>query len=285
MISAWGSAEAFRRSLPFWQAGHGSVLDRRALNDWLLAAAVAAGVQVIAGGRILSGRPSSARWRVVVSSRGHEQTLEVGFIVEATGRASRSVIQPDAKRVFVDNLVCVSGFVPGRPAVGSEAAVESCRAGWWFTAHPPGPSRAVSLFTDADLVPPEDDRRDWFCSLLEDTVHLRELAGPVQKCARLSVHDARTSARCILWRGAWMPVGDAAACFDPLSGSGIRHAVADGVAAARAIADELTGAGPERLRSHALARVESFQAHLAAQQEYYRSERRYEGSPFWQRRH
>jgi flavin-dependent dehydrogenase len=285
MVAAWGAGEAFQRSLPFWQAGHGFALDRKALNQWLLDSAAAAGVRVICGCRILSCRPNGSRWGLVVSVGGREQRLEVGFIVEATGRASRSVIQPDARRLFVDNLVCLSVEVPGLPSVDSEASVEPCRVGWWFTTHPPGPSRVVSLFTDADLVPPEEGRLDWLCSLLEDTAHTRQLAGSVPERARMYARDARTSARGVLWRGTWMPVGDAATCFDPLSGSGIRQAVADGVGAARAISDALTTRDPERLRSHALARVESFRAHLSAQHEYYRSERRWEGSSFWQRRH
>ena len=82
----------------------------------------------------------------------------------------------------------------------------------------------------------------------------------------------------------WLAVGDAASCFDPLSAQGIYKALADGIAAAHAIAAALaTGSDLDASYQHAVQ--SRFTEYLANRNYFYGLERRWPDSPFWQRRH
>jgi flavin-dependent dehydrogenase len=81
-----------------------------------------------------------------------------------------------------------------------------------------------------------------------------------------------------------MAIGDAAWSLDPLSGTGVKRAVADGAAAAVAVSAALKDKDSELLRAHAHARAAAFGDGLAVQGRYYAMERRWRDQPFWSRR-
>jgi flavin-dependent dehydrogenase len=283
-FSAWGSEELDGRSLAFWQTGSGLVLDRTIFDEWLLGSAEAAGVTVLRGCRITSGRWHEKGWILGGLMDGSEQALAASFIAEATGRTARSVVQPDVRRLFTDALVCVSVELPEQSSDPPSALVESCLMGWWYAARLPNGRQIIALFTDADLIEPAATRVSWLNAVLKTTSHVRRLADRLPEDARIHVCDARTSVRNVLWRDSWISIGDAAWCLDPLSGVGIERAVNDGIEAAAAIARAMTNEDPEQLRSHALSRAHSFRRSLAVQRRYYGIETRWRNAVFWRRR-
>jgi flavin-dependent dehydrogenase len=283
-FSAWGSEELDGRSIAFWQAGSGLALDRTTFDEWLLGSAEAAGVTVLRGCRITSGRWHEDGWILTGLMDGSEQALAASFIVEATGRMARSVVQPDVRRLFMDALVCLSVELPEQSSDPPIAMVESCTAGWWYAARLPRGRQIIALFTDADLVEPAATRVRWLNAVLKTTSHIQRLADRFPKDVRIHVCDARTSVRNVLWRDTWISIGDAAWCLDPLSGVGIERAVNDGIEAAAAISRAMTDEGPEQLRSHAVARAHSFRQSLAVQRRYYGIETRWRDTVFWRRR-
>jgi flavin-dependent dehydrogenase len=283
-FSAWGSEELDGRSLAFWQAGSGLVLDRTTFDEWLLGSAEAAGVTVLRGCRITSARWREKEWRLGGLMDGSEQALAASFIAEATGRVAGSVVQPDARRFFMDALICLSVELPERASDPPMAMVESCTVGWWYTVRLPNGRQIVALFTDADLVEPAETRLTWLDAVLKTTSHVRRLADRFPKVARIHVCDARTAVRNVLWRDSWISVGDAAWCLDPLSGAGIERAINDGIEAAAAISRAMTDGDPEHLRSHAVSRAHAFRQSLAVQRRYYGVETRWRDSVFWRRR-
>jgi flavin-dependent dehydrogenase len=80
-------------------------------------------------------------------------------------------------------------------------------------------------------------------------------------------------------------VGDAASCFDPVSGQGIIKALRSGIFASYAAADYLRR-GDERgiMRYRALVERE-FSAYRRTLRDYYALEQRWPDRPFWRRRH
>ncbi|MGH8908370.1 MAG: NAD(P)/FAD-dependent oxidoreductase [Egibacteraceae bacterium] len=282
--SAWGSEEVDGRRFAFWQAENGLVLDRMTFDDWLLGSAEAAGVTVLRGCHVVSGRRSDKEWILSGVIDGREQTLAASFVVEATGRRTRSVVQPDAKRFFTDALVCLSVELTEQLSDDPIALVESCRTGWWYTVQVPNGKQIVALFTDADLVEPGGNRLNWLNAVLSATSHVRRLTHPLPKDARVHVCDARTSVRNVLWRNTWISIGDAAWSLDPLSGAGIERAVKDGIDAAPSISRAVISGDVEQLRVHALSRAHSFRHSLAVQRQYYGIETRWKDSIFWRRR-
>jgi 2-polyprenyl-6-methoxyphenol hydroxylase-like FAD-dependent oxidoreductase len=215
---------------------------------------------------------------------GSERALAASFIVEATGRMARAVVQPDVRRLFMDALVCLSVELPDQSSDPPLAMVESCTVGWWYAARLANGRQIIALFTDADLVEPAVTRVRWLNAVLKTTSHTQRLADRFPNDARIHVRDARTSVRNVLWRDAWISIGDAAWCLDPLSGVGIERAVSDGIEAAAAISRAMTREDPEQLRSHAVSRAHSFRQSLAVQRRYYGIETRWRDSVFWRRR-
>jgi flavin-dependent dehydrogenase len=282
--SAWGRAEVERRSVPFWRAQSGLVLDRTALDRWLLDAAGAAGATVVRGCRITAGaRDDRGTWQLTALVDDRPHALGAGFVVEATGRAARSVTQPDMRRWSTDLLICLSAQLPDRSG-DDDALVEACRVGWWYTVRTATGDRVVALFTDADLVAPAPARAVWFTALLRRTRHVQHTVGLPRRDLRLRGCSARTSIRRLLWRDSYLAIGDAACFIDPLSGTGIERAIEDGISAADALSTALTGSGPEQLRAHALGRARAFQDGLDLQQRYYGAVGRWADEPFWSRR-
>lgn len=283
-FSAWGAAELDNRSFSFWHAGNGMVLDRRAFDEWLLGEAAAAGVTVLRGCTVTSARRDENGWLLSGVTGADPVLIPAGFIVEATGRMVRSVIQPDIMRFFTDDLVCISVEVPGPASDDPVAAVESCAAGWWYTARLPNNRQVIALFTDADLVAPAGTRLEWLVYLFKTTVHMCRMAPGIPNGARVRVWNARTSVRNVLWRGCWISIGDAAWCLDPLSGTGIERAVKAGVGGAAAISQAMNGGDIEPLRSFTISEAQAFQHSLTVQHRYYESELRWKKEVFWQRR-
>ena len=283
--SAWGSNQIDGRRFALWHADDGFVLDRPVFDEWLLRSAEAAGVTILRGCRVINGRRHGAGWLVETQADGCDRTLHAGFIVEATGRGARSVVLPDVRTFATDALACVSVELNEQLCDSGAALVESCGAGWWYSVTLPNDRHMLALFTDADLIPPARGRRDWLNAVVDTTTHIRKLSPLLREDVPIKVCGARTSVRSILWRDTWTSIGDAAWSLDPLSGAGIERAVADGIQTAAAISRALSDGDTEPLKALALARANAFQKSLVVQRRYYRAEKRWRNSAFWQRRH
>ncbi len=82
----------------------------------------------------------------------------------------------------------------------------------------------------------------------------------------------------------WVAVGDAAWSCDPLTAQGITKALADGIAAAEALADRWRGAGCEALASYQTASFARFTANLRLRAALYDAEARWPDALFWRKR-
>jgi flavin-dependent dehydrogenase len=279
--SAWGSGELDGRSFAFWHAAEGLVLNRGAFDEWLRKSAQEAGVTVLGGFSVEYARRGAAGWVLgCVSGR----TVTAGFIVEASGRAGKSVVHADADRFFTDKLVCLSVELIGEGANDSAALIESCPEGWWYWVCLPDCKQLLALFTDADLIKPQKARAQILISLLSATRHVKRFSGPIPQDSRVRVSDARTSARKVLWRDSWLPIGDSAWSLDPLSGNGIERAVRSGFEAASAVSEMIDSKREAGLRSFALSTAKDFNESLANQSRYYASEPQWRDETFWRRR-
>jgi flavin-dependent dehydrogenase len=215
---------------------------------------------------------------------GTAQRLGADFIVDASGRARQIVRTLGVQRRVYDRLVGAIGVLASGAGATFEESwteIEACSDGWWYSSPLPDGCLIAGYMTDAD----SDTARAAHAAagwelLLGRTTHLRKrvpargyrLQGPIQRLAADSSRLEQVAG------DGWYAVGDAAAAHDPLSSQGIASALAAGMAAASAIA---TGC---------LAEYEDWAHHeyayyLAEWLGYYALERRWAGSPFWQRRH
>ena len=282
-FSAWGSEELEGRSLAFWQTGNGRVLDRAALDRWLLNEATAAGAEVITACRVVHAKRDGGRWLIQSRVRGKDHSISAQFVIEATGRAARSVFQPDATRLYADHLVCLSVEV-SLPSAEEGAIVESTKDGWWYAVPSAGNRSFVAHFTDADRIPPMTNRRSWLAKSLRETRHVRRWIQSIPHDAHVRTGVGRTSIRSVLWRDNWLTVGDSSWTLDPLSGSGVERAIKSGVLGGQALSESILTQSAEPLSTCAIAQVNSFETAMRERRTIYQSEPRFLRSPFWKRR-
>ena len=163
--------------------------------------------------------------------------------------------------------------------------MEAVELGWWYTAPVPGRRRLLAYFTDADLlrhspVPTNE-------SLFE------ALRGTSRLCRDFDWSDNRAPLRRFAANSAtqgafagdrWLAVGDATLAFDPLSSQGLFHALYTGLPGGEAVL--AADAGDSSATSSYECRLRTIElVYRRNMLYYYRLERRWSDTPFWQRRH
>jgi flavin-dependent dehydrogenase len=280
MVSAWGGPELASNEFLFQTQQVGWRLDR-ARFDTMMQTAAAARATLIAAKVDAVVREGSS-WGVRLSD-GTRHTAR--FLVDATGRGS---VVARAQGVRLDTSDRLAGSVmlfDNAPEDGTGLLIETFAGGWWYTAALPNDRRIVACMCDADLMRPLGvGKFEGWIKALRQTRHIhaavgaaRPVGSPVLRAAgsRATTRDTTLPLLC---------VGDAASCFDPVSGQGIFKALRGGIFASYAIADALRGGeqGPVvRFRSFV---ADEFATYREKLNHYYGLEQRWPDHPFWRRR-
>jgi flavin-dependent dehydrogenase len=285
ILSAWGHEEPVSQDFIWSPYGDGWHVDRRRFDEMLVRAAEEAGATVYRAARAKGGLLRGRGWQVDAVTDGPIVRLDAEFLVEAAGRASSLSRLPAARKTIYDRLVGVVATVEpscGEVWVDHRMLLEAAEDGWWYSAPIPGPRLVVAWMTDPDLRNKTAGRlRDLWHHELDRVPHTRARVPP-RAVARVGVIAANSYCRRAA-HGRWLAVGDAAAAYDPLSGQGIVQALKMGQEAAAAVVAAQTGA-TRALDDYADAVAEGFHQYLRLRREYYRAERRWPNSPFWNRR-
>jgi 2-polyprenyl-6-methoxyphenol hydroxylase-like FAD-dependent oxidoreductase len=279
-VSAWGGPEVVSNEFLFQTRQVGWRLDR-ARFDAMMRTAAASRATCIAA-RIDAVVLEGSTWRVRLSDGARHSAR---FVVDATGRGSVVARTQGTRLDTHDRLSASAMLFDDAPEDGMGLLIETFGGGWWYTAALPENRRIVACMSDADLVRALGVAtiQGWMRALGE-TRHLsqalgaaRPIGSPALRAAgsRHIAHDTTLPLLC---------VGDAASCFDPVSGQGIFKALRGGIFASYAIADSLRreDQGPiVRFRGFVKREFESYRQTLS---HYYALERRWPDCPFWQRR-
>jgi flavin-dependent dehydrogenase len=281
--SAWGSDDLELSSSHFRRLTDSIALNRYELDQWYVDQALKVGVIVHLDSCAFQVRRIENDWCVKIQNCGSRENIQGRFIVEATGRFARSLCQPTVRRLYTDQLVCVSTTVLSSVSGELEAFVEAGEIGWWYVLKDEE-RLFLAFFTDSDQIPARAYRRAWFEKEFSRTRHVRQLVTTIASCNELCVRDARTSIRSTLWRENWLAVGDASWTLDPLSGTGYERAVQSGLAAGLAISESFHTRSDTPLRDFAIQQVNGFRSSIEMQRRVYFNENRFD-SHFWKRRH
>jgi flavin-dependent dehydrogenase len=273
--SVWGSAELVETDFLLNPLGGGWLLDRARFDNDAKRAAAAAGVAILEVRRLRSLMREASVWHVDV---GDGAFLSAGFVVDATGRSAALLRKLGVGRIVADRQIAILATSADDGDDYSGTTVEAVRDGWWYTTPLPGARRVLAYLTDADLW--RGGPRDR-CALLDETHHIRRIAGPGAMTARTRVCPAGTAWAARISGEGWLAVGDAAASFDPLSSQGLATAVLMGSRAGDAIARS----DPERA-IEAWVEVDAMLVaeHADLRTHYARQETRWPESSFWRRR-
>jgi 2-polyprenyl-6-methoxyphenol hydroxylase-like FAD-dependent oxidoreductase len=280
-LSAWGSAALGSNEFILHPSQVGWRLDRVRFNDMMRHAALAR-VAAYVPAPITAVRADAERWHVACGTSGSHCAR---LLVDATGRPAVLARLTGQRPVSEDRLVgCFVHFAAngGGP---EEVLLEAFADGWWYTAAIPEDRRVVACMSDADLVGRLGlaELDDWMDAL----AGTRHLAPLVRHARPLGPPRLRAAASQIMptpATGSFIAVGDAASCFDPISGQGILKALRSGIFASYAIADSLCRDDPTGMRRYCRFVQDEFAGYRATLRAYYALERRWSDHPFWRRR-
>jgi flavin-dependent dehydrogenase len=287
--SSWGSATVgYHDTLmsPWGPAWH---LDRARFDASLCAQAAARGGTVrtattLAGYEAL-GR-EGYRLHLTHPVEGLS-TLRARFVVDATGWKAVFATAQGARRRIVDRCFALYGDFRLRAGASfsTQALVEACPEGWWYSALLPGGRVVAALMGDWESLRGVRPRApEAWLSLLARTSATRER---LDACDFTGEPPRAVPAPVGLldrpYGEHWMAVGDAACTYDPLSSQGISKALGSSLLAAKALEQHLRGT-PGVLGAYATQVRQGFVEHLGTRAHYYRQERRWPDAPFWRNR-
>jgi flavin-dependent dehydrogenase len=288
--AAWGSDTLHQNEFFFQPAQRGWHLDRRRFDAMLAREAANRGVALYRDSKFLNSQPGGSKtFRLAIDCQGEDEKLiETAFVVDATGRQAVFASQKGVQKNFEDRLLAVFVFFqfdPASPFTETYTLVEACEDGWWYSSLLPEGMLAVAFMSDSDVI---KSRRliafqEWF-DLLETTKHTKERVEKTQPAGAPLMYPASSHRLAQVTGNGWLAVGDAATTFDPLSSVGIMKGLRSGVLASYAIGDFFRGNTSGLEKYEALLKRE-FENYLATRAEYYRREKRWANSLFWQRRH
>ncbi|MDH6130698.1 flavin-dependent dehydrogenase [Kitasatospora sp. MAA4] len=267
--SSWAGPEVDHRSSLLSPYGPPWAVDRAALDELLRGAAQDAGARLVRARVGAAARPDG-RWDVV-GADGVDRPVPV--VVDATG-AARAVSRGRLRWHAADRLRCtVWQARPADPGPQPWSLVEAAPDGWWYTA----PSAAGERLTVLQV----QDTADRAVSVPPPRTTARLAADPLPR--PVARRAAMVGCAGPPWRSGLVAVGDAALCVDPLSSSGIRHALdlaAPAAAAAQGLLDgDREPAGVYERLVHA-----AFGRHLSDRQQFHAAATRYREAAFWSRR-
>jgi flavin-dependent dehydrogenase len=280
-LSAWGAPQLVSNEFLFQTQQIGWRLDRARFDATMLRTAKARAAHV--AGKVTRLSFADGAWRVRL---GDGATHAARFVVDATGRAAALARLRGLRPTRLDRLVgCFMDF--DDPAAGDrELIIEASRDGWWYMAALPAGRRVVAFMTDADLARGlEIGQREPWLRKLGETDHIAASTARARPLGPLRLHGAGSQLLTDDTAQPMLGIGDAASCFDPISGQGIVKALRSAIFASYAIGDWLErndSGGLQRYRAFIKA---EFAAYRRTLHEYYASERRWPASAFWQRRH
>jgi flavin-dependent dehydrogenase len=278
-VSAWGGAELASNEFLFHAHQVGWRLDRARFDAMLRTAAAARATRIAA--RVDAVAREGAEWRLHLSD-GTRHTAR--FVVDASGRGGSIARTQGVRADTRDRLVGSVMLFADAPDDGMGLLIETFAGGWWYTAALPDHRRIVACMSDADLVRPIGiGALPGWIERLNETRHIRYALGAARP---LGTPQLRAAGSRHIVRDTALPllcVGDAASCFDPVSGQGIFKALRGGVFASYAIADSLRGNQKAAARFRRFVNGE-FAAYVETLGHYYALEQRWPDRPFWQRR-
>ena len=279
-VSAWGGPELASNEFLFQAHQTGWRLDRARFDAMLLAKAAERSVHIV--GKVAGAAHTEAGWRVRLDNG---VTCAARFLVDATGRGANLARQNGVRFENSDRLIGVVAVFEGAADDGVGLLLETFADGWWYTAALPGARRIVACMSDADLVRRLGlNRSDGFMQALDAAQHVRHAVGNARPAGSPALRPA--GSRCIA-RDTALPLlcaGDAASCFDPVSGQGIFKALRSGIFASYAIGDYLLRADDAGLRRYRRLVTDEFAAYRKTLREFYAMEPRWADRPFWRRR-
>jgi len=278
--SIWSTDEAVDRDSLRDRYGPAYHIDRERFDRCLLEAAIEAGCSVRHGTRVVA-LDREPYFRVQLAQRGNRSELVARYLVDATGRSASVSRKLGAMRREIDDLVGIARWYRKREPF-TATLVEAVPEGWWYSAPVPGEGLVACLMTDACTPAAHaSDAEVWARCLQSGNATAARIRGAI---AHGPARVSRAFPAVTDWdpQQGFVPVGDAAAAFDPLSGDGLCFALQSAKAGALALRETKAG-NAVAIAEYRQVVQRIFREHLARRAEHYAAVKRFGGAPFWTR--
>lgn len=282
----WGNEELSVTDYLFTTYGSGWHLNRVAFDRMLTNKFMEQGGSLMTNTKFLKAEKHGDGWKVYIRSGNKEEILFTSYIVDGSGRKGSFVKNQKTIRVFDDRLIGVGCFGDTRPGAQLEQSIliEAVEYGWWYSAPTPNNKVSIILMTDLDIV---SDLKAVSCNnwmrLLRSTKETSKQLKYVESSLKPKSFLAHSSKLTTAGNKNWLAVGDAFSSHDPLSSSGIPHALGSGAFAGRVVVGSLMG-NHTLLQDYTNEISNQYLSYLKTKGEYYAHEQRWSESKFWKRR-
>ena len=225
--------------------------------------------------------------RLVHREKGHFDVV-CRYLVDASGRNSSIARQLGASITQHDRLTGVGAFFKSSSASLEQLQIiESDSCGWWYSASLSKHLLVVSFFSDFELISNMKlNRTTVWHNYLNKTHHMAnriEGLEPIEN--NLWIRPAGTHFNHFSRISNYLPVGDAACSFDPISSMGLGFAMASGCQAAAIIGNSKTpNMFIKSAHQYQNDLKNQFQHYLTLKEQFYNKEQRWQDASFWQKR-
>lgn len=285
--SWWGSDKRGYNDALMHPLGHGWHLERARFNRFLARQARLRGTEVLERASLAASAPAQGggfalELRLGDPAHPHPARIHADLVVDASGTRAVFARQRGSRKVETLPLVCLAmRFAAPDGTRSGLTHLEAVEHGWWYGAHLPDATLLLAFYSDAATVKARRlQQSEHWLAWLAATPNTAALARSAVPLAG-GVQSFPAPSYCLdhLHGDGWLAIGDAASAFDPVTSQGIVKALANGMAAAGAIAGHATLGAV----AHTVALRHA--QYLAQRQQYYGWEQRWPAAPFWRRLH
>lgn len=284
--SAWGQDEIAITDYLFTIHGSGWHLNRVAFDKMLADKFSSLGGELFLNTKYIQAEEVNNFWHVKVKKGDSTQTIKAKYIVDASGRKGLFAQQKNVTRVKDDQLVGIGCFgqVELDSKVEQSIFIEACEYGWWYSAPTPNNQMSIILMTDIDIIIEMGlAKQSAWKQFLNQTKHTSKRIQNVSIESNPRSFLAYSSKLTQAGGKNWLAVGDAFSSHDPLSSSGIPHALGSGSYAGRVVVTSLQG-NYSVLEDYNTEITNQYHGYLDTKRKYYQFEQRWPNSKFWKRR-
>ena len=186
------------------------------------------------------------------------QVRQARFVIDASG-LSKPLDGAPKERLYLDRAVGICFHLGGMTLPEDFLHLTTLPSGWMYLL--PGPAKMTTAVYITDKHWVRQNRADLEGALrrnLESILACRSMFAGLSSIVCFGFRDARTSCRRCLWRGNWLPIGDAAFAVNPITGSGLARSIRMASEGAKAVAEFLTSGDSDSLETFACQQVVDF---------------------------
>ncbi len=285
--TSWGSTQL--RSRDFFPTGQGNGwnLNRKKFDRMLANEVKKRNGIIFTSAKVVKQQKLKNKW-TLFAKQENENIIRVNsdYVIDASGKNAVFARNLGAKWNILDNLVGIASVyeIKDVDEEQSYTLLESNPNGWWYSSLIPQNRRVVVFMTDSDIAKEIElqNLENWKTSL-KKTLHIKKTIENSKLLEKPIIFPAYSQIIQKTDGSNWIPAGDAVASFDPLSSTGIGHAIVSGIESARIAYDALKNDGT--LGTRYLKKVYgNFQLYLKNRKYFYEIEKRWKDNLFWKRR-